>query len=68
MYQIPPVVGGCDRGLDPVRGHVRVIRMRVKPAHPVRACDEVRVRQDGRERVLVVVRVIAKRAGAHGGC
>jgi ribosome-associated heat shock protein Hsp15 len=38
--------------------------MRVKPAHPVRAGDEVRLRQDGRERVVVVVRVIAKRAGA----
>jgi hypothetical protein len=24
-------------------------------------CDEVRLRQDGRERVVVVVRVIAKR-------
>jgi len=38
--------------------------MRVKPAHPVRAGDEVRLRQDGRERVVVVVRVIARRAGA----
>ena len=38
--------------------------MRVKPAHSVRAGDEVRLRQDGRERVVVVVRVIAKRAGA----
>ncbi len=45
-------------------GHVRVNGMRVKPAHPVRAGDEVRLRQDGRERVVVVVRVIAKRAGA----
>jgi ribosome-associated heat shock protein Hsp15 len=38
--------------------------MRVKPAHSVRAGDEVRLRQDGRERVVVVARVIAKRAGA----
>ena len=38
--------------------------MRVKPAHSVRAGDEVRLRQDGRERVVVVVRVIVKRAGA----
>ncbi len=45
-------------------GHVRVNGMRVKPAHQVRAGDEVRLRQDGRERVVVVVRVIAKRAGA----
>jgi ribosome-associated heat shock protein Hsp15 len=45
-------------------GHVRVNGMRVKPAHSVRAGDEVRLRQDGRERVAVVVRVIAKRAGA----
>jgi ribosome-associated heat shock protein Hsp15 len=45
-------------------GHVGVNGMRVKPAHPVRAGDEVRLRQDGRERVVVVVRVIAKRAGA----
>jgi ribosome-associated heat shock protein Hsp15 len=45
-------------------GHVRVNGIRVKPAHPVRAGDEVRLRQDGRERIVVVVRVIAKRAGA----
>ena len=45
-------------------GHVRVNGMRVKPAHSVRAGDEVRLRQDGRERVVVVVRVIARRAGA----
>jgi ribosome-associated heat shock protein Hsp15 len=38
--------------------------MRVKPAHPVRAGDEVRLRQEGRERVVVVLRVITKRAGA----
>ena len=45
-------------------GHVRVNGMRVKPAHSVRAGDEVRLRQDGRERIVVVMRVIAKRAGA----
>ena len=45
-------------------GHVRVNGLRVKPAHSVRAGDEVRLRQDGRERIVVVVRVIAKRAGA----
>jgi ribosome-associated heat shock protein Hsp15 len=45
-------------------GHVRVNGVRVKPAHPVRAGDEVRLRHDGRERIVVVQRVIAKRAGA----
>jgi ribosome-associated heat shock protein Hsp15 len=45
-------------------GHVRVNGARVKPAHAVRAGDEVRLRQGGRERVVVIVRVIAKRAGA----
>ena len=45
-------------------GHVRVNGIRVKPAHAVRAGDEVRLRQEGRERVVVVVRVIAKRAAA----
>ena len=45
-------------------GHVRVNGARVKPAHGVRAGDEVRVRQDGRERVVVIVRVITKRVGA----
>jgi len=45
-------------------GHVRVNGARVKPAHLVRAGDEVRLRHGGRERVVVVARVIAKRAGA----
>jgi ribosome-associated heat shock protein Hsp15 len=45
-------------------GHVRVNGTRVKPAHAVRAGDEVRLRQEGRERVVVIVRVITKRAGA----
>jgi ribosome-associated heat shock protein Hsp15 len=45
-------------------GHVRVNGVRVKPAHAIRAGDEVRLRQDGHERVVVVVRVITKRAGA----
>jgi ribosome-associated heat shock protein Hsp15 len=38
--------------------------VRVKPVHAIRAGDEVRLRQDGRERVVVVVRVITKRVGA----
>jgi len=45
-------------------GHVRVNGVRVKPAHPVRAGDEVRLRGEGRERVVVVQRVITKRVGA----
>jgi len=45
-------------------GHVRVNGVRVKPAHAVRAGDEVRLRYEGRERVVVVQRIITKRAGA----
>ncbi len=44
-------------------GHVRVNGERVKPAHAVRAGDEVRLRQDGRERVVVVSQVVRKRVG-----
>jgi ribosome-associated heat shock protein Hsp15 len=45
-------------------GHVKVNGARVKPAHTIRADDEVRVRQGDRDRVVVVVKVIAKRVGA----
>jgi len=45
-------------------GHVRVNGVRVKPAHAVRPGDEVRLRYEGRDRVVVVQRVITKRAGA----
>ncbi|MFH8790532.1 RNA-binding S4 domain-containing protein [Streptomyces roseoverticillatus] len=45
-------------------GHVRVNGERAKPAQPVRAGDEVRVRLAGRERVVVVSRLITKRVGA----
>ena len=45
-------------------GHVRVNGARVKPAHSIRAGDEVRLRQDERERIVVVMRVISKRASA----
>ncbi|MFD9004306.1 RNA-binding S4 domain-containing protein [Streptomyces sp. NPDC059582] len=45
-------------------GHVRVNGERVKPAHSVRVGDEVRVRQEGWERVVVVKRLIRKRVGA----
>ena len=45
-------------------GHVRVNGERVKPAHAVRTGDEVRLRQDGRERVVVISQVVRKRVGA----
>jgi ribosome-associated heat shock protein Hsp15 len=45
-------------------GHVRVNGERVKPAYNVRVGDEVRLRQEGRERVVVVKRLIRKRVGA----
>ncbi|MGW3667272.1 RNA-binding S4 domain-containing protein [Streptomyces sp. NPDC005141] len=45
-------------------GHVRVNGERVKPAHSVRVGDEVRLRHEGGERVVVVKRVIRKRVGA----
>jgi ribosome-associated heat shock protein Hsp15 len=45
-------------------GHVRVNGVRAKPAQGVRAGDEVRLRQEGHERVVIVVRVIAKRVSA----
>ncbi|OIJ89150.1 ribosome-associated heat shock protein [Streptomyces colonosanans] len=45
-------------------GHVRVNGERVKPAHSVRVGDEVRMRHEGRERIVVVKRLIRKRVGA----
>ncbi|HEX2316658.1 MAG TPA: RNA-binding S4 domain-containing protein [Thermomonospora sp.] len=45
-------------------GHVRVNDVRVKPATVVRPGDEVRVRLDGRERIVVVQRIVRKRVGA----
>ncbi|WP_147944838.1 MULTISPECIES: RNA-binding S4 domain-containing protein [Microbispora] len=45
-------------------GHVRVNGVRVKPAHVVRAGDEIRLRHEGRERIVVVSRIITKRVGA----
>ncbi|MBG0856145.1 RNA-binding S4 domain-containing protein [Streptomyces spinoverrucosus] len=45
-------------------GHVRLNGERVKPAHAVRVGDEVRLRQEGRERIVVVKRLIRKRVGA----
>jgi ribosome-associated heat shock protein Hsp15 len=45
-------------------GHVHVNGERVKPAYSVRIGDEVRLRYEGRERIVVVKRLIRKRVGA----
>jgi len=45
-------------------GHVRLNGERVKPAHAVRTGDEIRVRLAGRERVVIVSRVLRRRVGA----
>lgn len=45
-------------------GHVRVNGERVKPAYGVRVGDEVRLRHGGRERIVVVKKIIRKRVGA----
>ncbi|KQO99725.1 RNA-binding S4 domain-containing protein [Leifsonia sp. Leaf264] len=45
-------------------GHVRVNGERVKAAQAVRVGDEVRVRANGFDRVMVVQRIIVKRVGA----
>ncbi|KAF4407525.1 MULTISPECIES: RNA-binding S4 domain-containing protein [Streptomyces] len=45
-------------------GHVRVNGDRVKPAHPVKPGDEVRLRHAGRERIVKVTRTVRKRVGA----
>ncbi|MEV0531186.1 S4 domain-containing protein [Kitasatospora sp. NPDC050463] len=45
-------------------GHVRVNGERVKPAQALKPGDEVRVRQEGFERVVVVKRLVRKRVGA----
>ncbi|MFI1800613.1 RNA-binding S4 domain-containing protein [Streptomyces sp. NPDC020379] len=45
-------------------GHVRVNGERAKPAQTVRPGDEVRLRLAGRERIVVVSRIIRKRVGA----
>ena len=45
-------------------GHVRVNGDRVKPATSVRPGDEVRLREAGRERIVVVSRLVRKRVGA----
>ncbi|MEY9969118.1 ribosome-associated heat shock protein Hsp15 [Streptacidiphilus sp. MAP12-16] len=45
-------------------GHVRVNGERVKPAQAVRLGDEVRLREAGYERIVVVSRIVRKRVGA----
>ncbi|MFH8341123.1 S4 domain-containing protein [Streptomyces sp. AM6-12] len=45
-------------------GHVHVNGERVKPAYAVRVGDEIRLRNEGRERIVVVKRLIRKRVGA----
>ncbi|MEV4556843.1 S4 domain-containing protein [Kitasatospora sp. NPDC049285] len=45
-------------------GHVKLNGASAKPAQHVKPGDDVRVRVEGRERVVQVVRVIAKRVGA----
>lgn len=44
-------------------GHVKVNNESVKPSHQLRVGDEVRVRQDQRERIVVVSKLITKRVG-----
>lgn len=44
-------------------GHVRVNGASVKPARPLVVGDEVRVRVDGFERIVEVVRLVNKRVG-----
>lgn len=45
-------------------GHVRVNGQNVKPSYSVRVGDEVRLRQENRERIVIVKRLIRKRVGA----
>ncbi|WP_175409201.1 RNA-binding S4 domain-containing protein [Streptomyces sp. TRM64462] len=45
-------------------GHVRVNGDRAKPAQPVKPGDEIRVFHAGRERIVEVKRLLAKRVGA----
>ncbi|MFI0366477.1 RNA-binding S4 domain-containing protein [Actinomadura sp. 1N219] len=45
-------------------GHVRVNDERAKPSTAVKPGDEIRLRHDGRERIVIVQRIIRKRVGA----
>ncbi|MGS2807555.1 RNA-binding S4 domain-containing protein [Nocardia sp. MW-W600-9] len=44
-------------------GHVRINGVTVKPAQQVRIGDEIRIKQAGLERIVVVERIISKRVG-----
>ncbi|MFE6764140.1 RNA-binding S4 domain-containing protein [Streptomyces sp. NPDC057689] len=44
-------------------GHVKVAGERAKPAQPVRVGDEVRLRHAGRDRIVVVSKLVKKRVG-----
>ncbi|MEC3958145.1 RNA-binding S4 domain-containing protein [Nocardia sp. CDC153] len=45
-------------------GHVRVNGVPVKPAHSLKPGDEIRVRVNGLERIVIVEQLITKRVGA----
>lgn len=45
-------------------GHVRVNGERAKAAQPVRVGDEIRVRESGFDKIVVIVQIFAKRVGA----
>ena len=45
-------------------GHVKVNGKSIKPAQLLKVGDQVRIRHDGRERVVVVAQLIDKRVGA----
>jgi len=45
-------------------GHVRVNGERAKPAQPIGPGDEVRVRQNGFDRIVMVTSIILKRTSA----
>ncbi|MTE14648.1 RNA-binding S4 domain-containing protein [Nocardia sp. CT2-14] len=45
-------------------GHVRVNGVPVKPSHNLKPGDEIRVRVNGSERIVIVEQLITKRVGA----
>lgn len=45
-------------------GHVRINDVRAKPAQAVRVGDEIRLRHNGRERIVIVSKIIVKRVSA----
>lgn len=59
VYRTRSVATAAVRG-----GHVRINGDRVKAAAAVSVGDEVRVVTDGRERILLVEQLLAKRVGA----